>query len=342
MLIALFLLCFSSLQSLVVLNPDPVQGINSADNFALRQVYFFLQTNDDGSITLQVQPPPFVAADATLLQTSAHIDVPLSLKTYSASELKGKTELEIDFTLHAYPNTITQNGYYLYGAYQVGTLSLDTYKPHFFSVQSYNVSTPYSLNYLYDENVNPDNGQFAVYSDFSKRVHWFSLQNGQLFTNSFTDNYLFLTREINKQFTKKFRINVDISQINLAAPGTYSVYFFFQMNSIPVTDTFEDQLQFRADFQVEAINYLYNSILFIVGDLQNTNALYTIGPVQTALLQTNKALLEKQYTAMVAACTKQWQGFAKLSNLSTTSQTIIADMLTYLAQADEQKSQFTI
>lgn len=317
--------------SAVTLNVNPAQNFNDSDNYANRVVYFFVQVNTNGSVTLQVSPPPFYPGDTKYFNAGfAYIDCDDVIQNYTASQVANATEEDISFTIKAFANTSSSNGYKLYAQAYQWMFSLDPKSVNYYQLQQFNNAA----------GTNPNIGGFALYSDLLHMKHWVSNSDGVLLTESETDSALLNIETPKTDSTYDFTLRIDFSQFANAPAGIYSLFFFFQMTSQDLTQPFSDTLNYYLFVQQTQLNYLYNNILWIDGYLDGTSTLYDPSTADQVIIKANRQNLIDQYNSMLAVVTAQWEEFAALPNLSSASQTAIYNMQQYLITAEANTANF--
>ncbi len=323
MKIIFFLCLLSFLSAEVRLIENPSQGFNTVDNYANRIVYFFILKNNDGSVTLQVEPPPFYPSNASLFAAgTAYIDCPKVLKHYTLKEVATLTTGDITFTVKGKPNPNSLNGYSLYAIAFPWLCNLDVTSPSFYAIQSTdNVA------------VNPNIGGVTLFSTVLGYTNWVISTQGVYYSSSLTDNVWIKTIKPNHEIDKTITITVDLSAINQALPGIYSMYFFFQMNAIDRNQTFPAMITNLSNIQQTQLNYLTQNITIIDSYLIGNNNLYDPSIYEKSILVTNRKVLFDQYKAQLEAISKQWAEFAAYPNLSSSTRSIILNMQAFLVQS---------
>lgn len=320
MKIGFFLCLCVFLSAEVKLIENPSQGFNTVDNYANRIVYFFILKNNDGSVTLQVEPPPFYPSNASLFAAgTAYIDCPKVLKNYTAKEVATLSTGEITFTVEANPNPNSLNGYSLYAIAFPWMSNLDVTSPSFYAIQSTDSVA-----------VNPNIGGVTLFSDVLGYTNWVISTQGVFYSSSLTDNVWIETIQPNKKIDKTITITVDLSAINGALAGIYSMYFFFQMSAIDRSETFLTMITNLSNLQQTQLNYLTQNITIIDSYLIGNNTLYNPSTYEKGVLVVNRGVLYDQYISQLEAITKQWEEFAALPNLSSSSKSIIVNMQAFL------------
>jgi len=320
MKIGFFLFLLAFLNAEVTLIENPSQGFNTVDNYANRIVYFFILKNNDGSVTLQVQPPPFYPSNASLFAAgTAYIDCPKVLKNYTAKEVATLASGDVTFTVKAKPNPNSLNGYNLYAIAFPWMSNLDVTSPNFYAIQSTDSVA-----------INPNIGGVTLFSDVLGYTNWVISTQGVFYSTSLTDNVWVKTITPNEEIDKTITITVDLSAIHQALAGIYSMYFFFQMSAIDRTETFQTVITNLSNLQQTQLNYLTQNITMIDSYLIGNNNLYDPTTYEKGVLVVNRGVLYDQYTLQLEAISKQWAEFAKYPNLSATSKSIIANMQAFL------------
>ena len=342
-MIVLFCLCFLSLFGNVKLTPNPQQYFNGTENFANRVVYFFVQKNGDGSITLQIEPPPFQDGYLKFLDEGiAYIDCDKVVKNYTAAEVATLGDVDISFTVKAYANKKSTAGFNLYNVAYQWSFFLDPRSTHYYQLQQFNNAA----------GTNPTFGGQVFYSDMLGMKHWVSNTDGVFLTASGVDNVLLKqeTAATDGTITMTIRINFaqfvsQVSTINnnaTAVPpaGIYSMFFFFEMTSLNLSEALIDTMNNYLLLQQTQLNYLYNNILWIDGFLDGNSTLYDPNLADQVIIKVNRQDLIDQYNTMLAIVTAQWDGFAALSNLTPAQAAVITSMQTYLVTAQSNTANF--
>ncbi|MCH9622115.1 MAG: hypothetical protein S4CHLAM20_15500 [Chlamydiia bacterium] len=342
-MIYLFCLCFISLFAEVTLIQNPAQQFNSSDNFANRVVYFFVEKATDGSVTLQLQPPPFYPFDQNYINAGfAYIDSDKVVKTYTKDEVANLKNVDISFTVKAFANTQSANGYNFYATAYQWFFNLDQRSDHYYQLQQFN--NAYGTN--------PSIGGHALYSDVLNMKHWVSTSDGVFLTTSDIDNVLVQVNKAATNTSYTFTVRIDLSQLTAAPsrtdpsvlveapPGIYSLFFFFEMQALDLNQPFEDTLTNYASIQTTQMNYLYNNVIWMDGMLDGSSALYDPSIADQVIIRVNRASIISQYNRTLAAITTQWNGYAELPNLSTQSSSLINDMLATIATYEANKANF--
>jgi hypothetical protein len=327
----------------VVLYPNPAQQYNTVANFANLTISFFIQVNNDGSVTLQVQPPPPYPQDATLLSSGiALIDSAKVVQNYTAAEVRALELVDITFTVKASPNSSSQNGYNLSATLFQWLVNLDPKSDLFYQLQSTNISTPYSLNALNNPSFNSDNGEFSVFFNVPGYNKWVSASNGAFLSESLLESSYFTTALPQTDYSQDFTYAVDFTKLPLATAGVYSFYIIVQMTPVDSALTFIETLTSAAVTQQTQVIYLYNSILAIDAYLNGTNALYDPLPVDQVILNTNQTFLLGLYNTTLSAMEVQWTAYSLLTGLSTAEMALITKMLAFIAQYQAIESGLTV
>ena len=343
-LFCLFTICCFAQINLV---PDPQQGFNGTENFANRFVYFFIEYKNDGSVSLQVEPPPFYSAyDQVLRQGIAYIDMDPVVKTFTAKEVANLGDVDISFTIKAFANKQAQEGFNLYAQAYQWMFLLDPRSIHYYQLQQYNNASV----------TNPTIGGHTFYSDVVGVKHWVSNNSGVFLTKSDLDNVLLKVEKAATDGEYTLTIRLDFSQFTappqpssssniptaVPPPGIYSLYFFFQMTPIDLSEPLIDTINNFMLIQQTQFNYLYNNILWINGFLQGNNALYDPNTADQVIIRVNRQNLIDQYNEMLVQVSKQWDEFAAIPSLNAQEQAAVTSMQTYLSQAQANTANFTI
>ena len=327
----------------VLVYVDPQQYFNNTDNYANRIVYFFIEKRADGSVSLQIQPPPFYASDYSFLSKGiAYIDSKKVLQNYTADQVASLKEVDITFTVEAIPNTKSPNGYVLFGQMFQWIINLDPTTTSYYSLQSTNLSMGNSLEVLKIAQYNPSDKLLMMYSKIQDLYFWSSGAEGIFLSNSLTENTLVQERRGKTPTNTDITISVDLSKIPAIATGVYSMYFQFQMVAIEPTTTFLQVLNDLSNVQVIQINYLTNSILSINAYLDSKNELYVPSPVEQDILRHNKEFLFDQYNVILAAMKEQWDEFAQQPRLSTQTLSLIRQMQAFIFAAQNSTAKFQL
>ena len=339
-----FLLLFINLSAAVVLDPSPTQWFNSTENYANRTVYFFIGKQEDGSVFLQVEPPPFYPSDQKFIDAGvAYIDAAKVLQTYTAEEVATLTEVPITFAVNAFANPALNQGYQFYGVIFQWGVNLDPKSVHFYKLQSVNTTAQYGIvQNLQQYRYNQSNGELTIYSDLDTYNTWLGFTNGAYLSPTFTYNYLFEKTEAADDETVYFTINVDFTQIAALATGTYTLTFKFQMNALSLSQPFATTIQNTSNTQVIQVNYIYNSIIGVDAYLDGNNTMYDPNPVDQEILRTNKTMLINKYNDTLDAMTIQWDGYAAMTGLSVSSRNLIKSMQSFITTAKANEANFSI
>lgn len=327
----------------VVLFPNPAQRYNNEQNYANRVIYLFIQVNGDGSVTLQVQPPPFYPQDDEIVNSGlAIIDCEKVVQNYTAAEVSAATTGIITATVTAKPNTSSLNGYAMYANLFQWLVNLDPKSDTFYQIQSTNISLPYSLNALYNVSFNSNNGEFSIFSKIKGYTNWLSSSQGAFLSESLIDNAYFTTTDPKNPSSQDFTFEVDFTKLGGVTKGTYSFYLVIQMEPIFTSQTFLDTLSYYLNIQQVQIYYLYNSVLEVNAYLEGPNALYDPVPADQVILNTNRTFLIDQYNKTLDAMSVQWNAYAALPNLTSEQKTVITQMLTFITLSEANKSNFNL
>jgi len=330
-MIRVFLLVSLCFYAEVKLIQNPAQGFNSSDNYANRVIYFFLQKNTNGSVTLQVEPPPFYPFDQNYINAGyAYIDSTQVLQNYTAAEVAAATDVDISFTINAYANKQISNGYDLFVSAYEWEFFLDPRSNHYYQLQQFNNAA----------GTNPSIGGSQVFSDVLGVKHWVSDSNGVFLTESELDGALVQVRTPATNTSHTFTIRIDFTQLSDVPSGIYSLFFFVQMSSVPSNQSFYDNLVYYADAQTTQINYLGNNIIWMNGYLVGSSTLYDPSAVDRAIVVTNRTNLINQYNDLLTNVTAQWTAFAATPGLDQQSKTLIAQMFSFLETAEANKANF--
>jgi hypothetical protein len=339
-----FLLLTISLEGDIILEPNPEQFFNSSANNANRQVYFFLNKGQDGSVFLQVEAPPFYPSDAKYINGGvAYIGVEKVLQTYTKEEVETLTDVDITFTVVANPNPILPEGYQFFGqVYQWG-INLDPKAKSYYKLQSANITSQFGINQnLKDYRYNKDNGFLTIYSELLDYNLWLGSTTGAVLSPSLIYPYLVEVKEGNVQQQVQFTIQVDFTKIATLAVGTYSIYFIFGMFPVSLVEEFSKTLQKISDSQVIQVGYLYNTIIGINAYLDGSNALYDPLAADQQILEENKSGLVDIYNNTLDQMDQQWKNYAQMTNLTLTSKKLIASMLKYIAVSKVKAINFNV
>ncbi|MCH9617850.1 MAG: hypothetical protein SP1CHLAM9_11750 [Chlamydiia bacterium] len=327
----------------VVLYPNPAQQYNTVANFANLTISFFIQVNDDGSVTLQSQPPPPYPQDETLLNSGiALIDSEKVVQNYTATEAAALDFADITFTIKASPNSTSQNGYSLNATLYQWLVNLDPRSDLFYQLQSTNITTPYSLNALNNPTFNSNNGEFSLFFNVLGYNKWVSASRGAFLSQSLLDNAYFTTGDAQTDSSQDFTYRVDFTKLPLVTAGTYSFYIIVQMTPVDSAITFLETITNAAVTQQTQVIYLYNSILAVDAYLDGNNALYDPLPADQAILNTNQAFLIDLYNKTLAAMQVQWTAYSLQTGLSSAEITLINTMLAFIAEYQAIESSLTV
>jgi hypothetical protein len=311
---------------------NPQQYFNNTQNYANRIVYFFIEKTNDGSVCLQIQPPPFYPSDQKFLsQGIAYIDCPKVVQNYTPEQVATLGVVDITFSVEAYPNIRIPTGYALFGQLFEWNIFLDPRSLDFYSLQLSNLSGGNSLQVLKIEQYNPDDKFLVIYSKLEEMNFWASGNQGVFISDRLTDNVLFKQTTPKTPTTVDLTLSVDLSRIPIVAEGVYTMYFQFQMAAIEPSTTFLTVLTDLSKIQVIQINYLENSILSINAYFDSKNTLYTPDPTEQAILRKNKTFLYDQYTAILEAMQIQWDGYAATAPLTPAEFTLIKQMQAFIS-----------
>lgn len=341
--LALFLCAgLKTLHAEIELFPNPAQQFNTTENYCNRQLYFFIQKNFDGSIVLQVQPPPYYDEDADLLDSGiAQFDIDTVIQTYTAAEAAALGEVNITFTVTAIPNDEADTGYILQAELFQWLLNTHYQSAFFENMQSFNLIY-YSEDDLVDVNINPDGGSSLIYFTVVDDNIWYSGQQSALLTDSLIDTAYYSTDTPNTTYSQDFTFRVNLTTISdESAPGDYSYYLVFQMEPLDPDITFLETMIAYGQVQQTQLNQLYDYILAIDGDLTfGSNQLYRPGAVEEAILNTNRTTTIAYFEDILNAMTVQWNGYAALKNLTTNERTVINEMLDFITLANTELAAF--
>ena len=322
---------------------DPQQYFNNTENYANRIIYFFIEKYSDGSVCLQIQPPPFYPSDITFLSKGiAYIDSKKVVQNYTYDQVKTLGKVDITFTVEAIPNTRSFGGYVLFGQMFQWILSMDPTSPFFYYLQSTNLTMGNSLEILKVPQYNPTDKFLLIYSKIKDLYFWSSGSLGIFLSNSLTENTLVSETARNTPTTTDITINIDLSKFEAVAVGVYSMYFQFQMVAIKPNTTFSQVINDLSNVQVIQINYLASTILSINAYSDSSNELYDPTPADQVILKSNKKFLLDQYNATLAAMKVQWDSFAKYPGLTTSDIQLIKQMQAFIFVSQNTTAQFQL
>ena len=328
--------------ALIDIPVDPNQRYNNSANYANRPIYFLLVKNSDGSVSLQVSPPPFYPQDSSIVNSGiAIIDCDQVVIEFSAAEVAAATTETITFTVKASPNVNLAAGYAMYATLYQWLVNLDPKSADFYHLQGVDIESM-SLNGLYVPILNSNDGIFTIFFEVADVVKWVSAQEGAFLSESYIDNSYFRTTKGNDPSSQDFTLEVDFTRIADLADGVYQFYLLIQMNEIPTDTTFLETITNYSAIQQTQINYLFNSVLEVNAYLIGNNALYDPIPADQVILNANRTFLIDQYNKTLDAMQEQWTAYSEQSGLSVDAQTLISQMLAYISNARALSANFAL
>ncbi len=321
---------------------DPAQRYNSTANYANRPIYFLLVKNTDGSVSMQVSPPPFYPQDASIVNSGiAIINCDEVVKEYTAAEVAAATTENITFTVRASPNVNLNAGYAMYATLYQWLVNFDPRSTEYYHLQGVDIESM-SLNGLYVPDLNSNNGIFSIFFEAKDMIKWVSAQEGAFLSESLIDNAYYRTTLGNNPSSQDFTFEVDFTRISELTDGVYQFYLFIQMSEIPTSTTFLEEITEYSAVQATQVGYLYNSVLGVNAYLIGNNALYDPLPADQTILHANRTFLINEFNRTLDAMETQWTAYSQQSGLSPDEQTLISEMLTFISTARALSANFAL